>query len=68
MNSQELKNKELTEKELEKISGGEATISVDPNQTNCVWPGGYMPNESTKPQTCENCIHFFSGTCIAWLG
>ena len=65
------KLKELTEEELNMVTGGILGIpSVSADNTNCIQPSstsyGYAAIDNSKPQSCGNCHYYNHGKC--WCG
>ena len=70
----ENKNKtELTDEQLEQVSGGETFQPVSANSTTCYWLNhlvyhdDYDPLDKSQPQTCGNCFYFneIKGVCTS---
>ena len=62
---------ELTEDELEYVTGGSLGIpSVSADNTNCIQPSStsnrYAAIDNSKPQSCGNCQFYNHGKC--WSG
>ena len=65
------KLKELTEEELNMVTGGILGIpSVSADNTNCIQHSstryGYAAIDNSKPQSCGNCQSYNHGKC--WSG
>ena len=70
----ENKNKtELTDEQLEQVSGGGTCQPVSADSTTCYWLNhlvyrdDYDPLDKSQPQTCGNCFYFnvYKGVCTS---
>ena len=64
---------ELTEDELEYVTGGNLGIpSVSADNTNCIQSSstsyGYAAIDNSKPQSCGNCHYYNHGKCLCGRG